>query len=371
MAERVAIIGGGIIGCTAAALLAEAGVEATLVEATAIGAGASGRNSGVIQHPFDPVLLPLQVETVEAYRALAAADPEFRFPTEPVGILLLTDDIAAGAERAAELVAAFPELAPEVLDEVATAAAEPTLAAGWAAVRIATGFPVVPEAATHAMAARAVRAGATVRIGRAARPWIENGQVRGLAFDDGERLAADRVLVAGGPWTPDVLGTEPAWPPVARTWGVTIQVAMADPPRHVLEEGVVHTINVPSGHVGSLFSLVAADGVATIGSTFVTEAPDPAELAPILLERGAAFVPALADPEIQAVRLCARPQSVDGRPFIGPVPDGEGLVEGLWVCTGHGPWGMSTGPASAALVVDAMLDRADRIPAELRSDRAV
>ncbi|RPH35989.1 MAG: FAD-binding oxidoreductase, partial [Chloroflexi bacterium] len=237
MANRVAIIGGGIIGCTTAGLLAEAGSQVTLVEATAIGAGASGRNSGTIQHPFDPVLLPLHLETVEAYHALAAADPEFRFPAEPVGILLLTDDIDAGTERAAELAAAFPDLAPEMLDTAATSRAEPSLAQRWAAVRVATGYPVVPEAATHAMAARAVRAGATIRIGRAARPWIENGQVRGLAFDDGERLAADGVLVAGGPWTPGVLGTDLAWPPVARTWGVTIQVAMADPPSHVLEEG--------------------------------------------------------------------------------------------------------------------------------------
>ena len=361
------VIGGGIIGCTAAALLAEAGTDVTLIEATAIGAGASGRNSGTIQHPFDPVLVPLHHDTLEAYHALTAADAGFSFPTEPVGVLLLTDDPGAGAERAAELGSAVPHLVPEVLDPAATARAEPSLAAGWGAVRVATGYPVIPEAATHAMAARAVRAGATIRIGRGAGPWIEAGAVRGVALDDGERLGADAVLAAGGPWTPELLDLDPAWPAVTRTWGVTIQVAMTDPPRHVLEEGVVHTINVPSGHVGSLFSLVTAGGVATIGSTFLTEMPDPDELAPILLERGAAFVPALTQAKIQAVRMCARPQSADGRPFIGPVPG----IDGLFVCAGHGPWGMSTGPATAAMVGDLVLGRADRIPAELRSDRAV
>jgi glycine oxidase len=65
------------------------------------------------------------------------------------------------------------------------------------------------------------------------------------------------------------------------------------------------------------------------------------------------------------VRICARPQSVDGYPFIGPDAD----VAALFVCAGHGPWGMSTGPASAALVVDLILGRDDRVPAELRSDR--
>jgi glycine/D-amino acid oxidase-like deaminating enzyme len=365
--DRVAVIGGGIIGTTAAALLAESGVETTLLEATAIGAGASGRNSGVIQHPFDPVLLPLHRQTLEIYRELADSDPGFAIASNPVGILLLTDDLAAGAERAHELDREYPELTPEVLDPDAAAAAEPTLAGGWAAVRVATGYPVVPEAATHAMAARALRAGATLRVGRAARPWTDAGRASGAIFDDGERIPADAVLVAGGPWSAEIIGRDPPWPSVGRTWGVTIQVEMETAPRHVLEEGVVHTINVPSGVAGSLFSLVAANGVATIGSTFLADEPDGERLGLRLLERGASFVPGLATARIRGVRVCARPQSADGRPFIGRVPE----VQGLFVCAGHGPWGMSTGPASAAMIVDLILGRADRVSAGLRAGRSL
>ncbi len=365
--ERVVVIGGGIVGCTAAALLAESGRSVTLVEATAIGAGASGRNSGAVQHPFDPALLPLHLETLAMYRELAASELGFSIPSEPAGILLLTDDADAARSRAAELGAAFPELNAEVLDPDAVAAAEPALSPGWSAVRLATGFPVTPDGATRAMAARAVRAGVTLRIGLAARPWVDDGHVRGVAFDDGEQLSAGQVLVAGGPWTPEILGQDPPWPGITRTWGVTVQLDLASPPRHVLEEGVVHTVNVASGLECSLFSLVPVGGVATVGSTFVAAEPDPDMLAPALVHRGSAFVPALADAPIIGVRLCARPQSADGHPFIGPVPD----TEGLFMCAGHGPWGMSTGPGSAALVVDLMLARADRIPAALRSDRAL
>jgi glycine/D-amino acid oxidase-like deaminating enzyme len=50
--------------------------------------------------------------------------------------------------------------------------------------------------------------------------------------------------------------------------------------------------------------------------------------------------------------VCARPQSIDGRPLIGPV----GGIAGLYVCAGHGPWGISTGPASAAIAARAVLD---------------
>jgi len=365
--ERVAVIGGGIVGCTAAALLAEAGRSVTLFEATAIAAGASGRNSGSIQHPFDPVLLPLHLETLATYRHLAASDLDFAFPSQPAGILLLTDDQAAAGARAAELRAAFPELGAEALDPDALHAAEPTVSDSWAAVRLETGYPATADGATRAQAARAVRAGVTLRIGRAARPWIEDGTVRGVVLDDGENVSVDQVLLAGGPWTPEILGTEPPWPPITRTWGVTVQVELADPPHHVLEEGVVHTVNVPSGLAGSLFSLIAVGGLTTVGSTFLADQPDEEAVALALIQRGSEFVPALAEAPVISIRICARPQSIDGRPFIGPVAN----AEGLFVCAGHGPWGISTGPGSAALVVDLLLGLPDRVPGELRSDRAV
>ena len=43
-------------------------------------------------------------------------------------------------------------------------------------------------------------------------------------------------------------------------------------------------------------------------------------------------------------RVCARPQSLDGRPLVGRVPG----IDGLWVAAGHGPWGISTGPGDRA-----------------------
>ncbi|MGH2805554.1 MAG: FAD-dependent oxidoreductase, partial [Thermoleophilaceae bacterium] len=52
----VAVVGGGIVGCAAAAFLAEAGARVELFERGALAGAASGRNSGSIQHPFDPLL---------------------------------------------------------------------------------------------------------------------------------------------------------------------------------------------------------------------------------------------------------------------------------------------------------------------------
>jgi glycine/D-amino acid oxidase-like deaminating enzyme len=74
----------------------------------------------------------------------------------------------------------------------------------------------------------------------------------------------------------------------------------------------------------------------------------------------------VVEAEIVGRRMCARPQSVDGRPFIGPVAG----VDGLFVCAGHGPWGISTGPASAAIAARAILDGTRPRP-ELDAARAV
>jgi len=74
-APDFAVIGGGIVGCSLAAFLAEAGASVVLYEREAIAAGASGRNSGVVQHPFDAALVDLYEESLEHYRGLERHGP--------------------------------------------------------------------------------------------------------------------------------------------------------------------------------------------------------------------------------------------------------------------------------------------------------
>lgn len=387
-APRVAIIGGGIIGCAAAAFLAERGAAVTLFEQTAIGAGASGRNLGAIQHPFDPLLAPLYHDSLDRYRLLADASDGFRVPATPAGLLLLNADADAVRRQVAHFSEATPELQPTFVDEASLADAEPALAPGFSACRLATGYPVPPDSATAAYAAMAVQRGAVVRIGIAAEPWVEGRRVRGVVLADASTVRADAVLVAAGPWSPALVDAGGGWSPIHRTWGVTVQLRLDSALHHVIEEDEVDSVNRPAvataraaaagtdeaGSDGagadeppSLFSIASANGVSTLGSTFLPSEPEPRAVARLLLARAQRFVRGIGSAEILQTRMCARPQSVDGRPFIGPVAG----VEGLFVCAGHGPWGISTGPGSAALVADAILDGPDIIPAELRADRRV
>ena len=361
----VVVIGGGIIGCAAAAMLATRGARVVLVEGTEIGAGASGRNLGAIQHPFDPVLADLHVESLERYRALAdAADGAFAIGARAAGLLLVNRDADAAARQAERMRVAVPELQPVFVppDELATL--EPSLAHGLAAVRLETGFPVPPDAATHAWAALASERGARICLGRPGRPVVEHGEAVGVRLEDGHRIRADRVLVAAGPWSPGLVDPTGGWGAIVPTFGVTVQLRLGDArPRHIVEEDEVDAVNRAAAATAraagadeeeppSLFSIASAGGVTTLGSTFLPHEPDAARIEALLLRRAVRFLPAIAEAEVVGRRVCARPQSVDGRPFIGAVPG----TEGLFVCAGHGPWGISTGPASSAIAARGILD---------------
>jgi glycine/D-amino acid oxidase-like deaminating enzyme len=361
---EIIVIGGGIVGCATAAIVADRGARVTLIERTAIGAGASGRNLGAVQHPFDPVLAPLFHESLTRYRALADDTGEFAIGADPAGLLLLNRDVDAAAAQAKRQQEAVPELHPRLLSPDEVVEAEPSLRHGPAAVRLATGWPIPPASATAAWARLAEDRGAELLVGSGARPAMEHGAAAGVVLDDGTRLGADAVLVAAGPWSPALVDPDGGWSPIHATWGVTLQLRLdGAAPRHIVEEDEVDAINRSAAATAraasgadeeppSLFSLASAGGISTLGSTFLPDEPDPARIASLLLRRATAFLPAIEGAEVIERRVCARPQSIDGRPFIGPV----GGADGLFVCAGHGPWGISTGPASAAMVARAILD---------------
>jgi len=366
-APDVVVIGGGIVGVAAATFLAEGGARVTLVEREALAAGASGRNSGVIQRPFDPALVPLYDESLAHYRDLAAAVPEagFHLTDDPVGLLLVSHDEPVVRGRAAQLADAFPDLPTEVLGDADLTAREPAIADGVWALHIPIGYPVVPSAPTYAWAARADRAGVAIRLGREATPAIRAGRVEGVDLA-GERIAAAAVVVAAGPWSAAIVDPTGRWRPIRPSWGVVVETILPRPPRHVLEEAAMDEAlgvdPLTAGGRGAApdaagprpeTSVVTAAGVSAVGSTFLDEEPDLDAWTEPILRRATTFVPALLDAPIRETRACARPQSADGRPLVGALP----AIDGLSICAGHGPWGITTGPASARMVADLVLGR--------------
>ena len=363
----VAVIGAGIVGVSVAEELAAAGASVAVYEATAVAAAASGRNSGVVQYPLDPVLEELHLGTLDCYRRLSEEERgTFRMDTEPSGLMLVGRDAARLRLMTDELAATHPHLRPEFVAAGEVTRLERAIAEDVAACRLAVGYPVAPASATRAIAARAERAGARFVIGEDARPRFDRGRASGVVL--GDRFeAAGSVVVAAGPWSPEVIDPTGLWRPIRRLWGVVVEVDLEDPPGHVLEEAGVdiepgaQPVEVGRAVASPDFSLVTASGVSSLGSTFLPDEPDRDAIVPGLVAHGSTFVPAVASAPLGPSRACARPLSFDGRPLIGRVPG----FDGLWIAAGHGPWGISTGPASGRLLADLVLGRVAGPPAAL------
>jgi glycine oxidase len=335
------VVGAGVVGCALAWFLARAGLSVTVLEAEAIGAGASGRNSGLVEHPYDAEQVGLYEETLALLAdALGAA-----FPPAPVGALLLVED-AGQAEQVAADHAAFAGLDPQVLDPAALAHLEPGLAPDLWACRVHTGHPVAPALAVQAFAGRARAAGARFVEGAPARV---------------EDLRAPVVVVTAGAASGALLGRDA----IAPLWGATVGLALGQVPRHALIDGRISDIQLGAdAPPAPVFSLIGPPDGVVLGSTFLADEPDPAAWTQPLIDNGARFWPALRGARVTFTRACARPRAADGRPYLGRLDDR------LWVAAGHGGRGISTGAASARLVADAILAGDDgAIPAPLRASR--
>ena len=375
----VAIIGGGIIGTAIAAELAARGATVTLYEAGAsVASAASGRNAGLVMEPSDPVVARLFDESLQRYRALAGERlPDggaFGLPASPAAVLGVATD-GDLVRRIARTVRAT-----DVIDGRELRDREPLLAAGLTAVQLATGYPVRPADATHAFAGLAGRLGASIRTGARARPWLVEGVARGVEVD-GDRVAAGAVIVAAGPWTPEVVDPTGAWCPIRPMWGMLVELGLPIAPRHVIEElasedslllAGPHPLDA-DGLPPPFFTMnpgpVRGDGTVaptSLGNTLAPDEPDPHIMTGRLLEHGRRFIPSLEARHVRGTRVCPRPAAFDGRPLIGRVA----WIENLVVAAGNGAFGISTGPATARLAVDALVGGTDAsIPSELRASR--
>ncbi|HWT94499.1 MAG TPA: FAD-dependent oxidoreductase [Solirubrobacteraceae bacterium] len=296
----VLIAGAGVIGCSAAAFLAEAGHSVTVIDRVGIASGASGRNSGVLQYPFDDVLGPLHWQTVEHHRTV------IDLQDEPDGTLLLGTRETAGHA---------PVLRAEVVEEAREL--DPLVHPGIPGVLLHMGYVVGPERVTLA--------------------WAERAREAGVTFEQGEwtpavtaASKADVVILATGAWAPGV----------SPLWGVTVPVTQTA--KVIIEQAGID--DVVDGGGGVAFGLCGA----VLGSTASRTEPDPAQVAPALIEHAKQFVSGVeaAGP----ARACPRPNSPDGRPLVGRLDDRT------WMCAGHGAWGISIGVATAKLLTDAILD---------------
>jgi glycine/D-amino acid oxidase-like deaminating enzyme len=198
----VAIIGGGIVGCSTAYFLARSGVSVAVFEKGRIGGEQSGRNWGwVRQQCRSPVELPLMMQSLRLWKELPAQlgeDLGFR----QGGTLYLAENEVELAGLAEWLAVAREH----GLDTTIIAGRElkAAFAAGdrWTgALYTPSDARAEPSRATRAIARGAKAAGALI-LSRTAVRGIESaaGRVAGVVTEHG-RVAAGAVVCAAGAWT--------------------------------------------------------------------------------------------------------------------------------------------------------------------------
>jgi glycine/D-amino acid oxidase-like deaminating enzyme len=198
----VVVIGGGIAGVMTAWFLARAGQKVVLCEKGRIAAEQSGRNWGwVRKQGRDPAELPIMIEALEIWRGLEA-EAQANLGFREAGVLYLANTPKDMGEFEAWLAHARAHgLDTRPLGRAEVEAMVPN-SAGWVGgLWTASDGQADPWRAVPALAQAAERLGVSLHEDCAVRLLdMAAGRVVGVVTEKG-RIAADRVVLAGGAWS--------------------------------------------------------------------------------------------------------------------------------------------------------------------------
>ncbi|MBX6323630.1 MAG: FAD-binding oxidoreductase [Rhodospirillaceae bacterium] len=347
---RVVICGGGVIGAAIACFLARRGAEAVVVERTGLACAASGKAGGFLALDWcdGTPIEALARRSFALHAALAAelgGDWGWRRLATFGGIAGAPNRSGGGG---------LDWLSPAVTLTRRLGAPETTA-------------QVHPAAFTAALMRAAEERGAELRPGRVTGLLRRPGRdrVAGVTVEDGT-VEGDAVVIAMGPWS--VLAAR--WLPLPPVFGLKGHSLVFETGDRVSADALFLEAREADGTAQSPEVFPRPDGTTYVCAVS-SDAPLPADPAAVAPDPGAierlqalcsALSPLLAGAPVLARQACYRPVTQDGLPFIGPVPG----VEGAYVATGHGPWGIlnapATGEAMAELILDGVARTVDLAP---------
>jgi glycine oxidase len=345
----VIVIGAGIVGLSAARVLAAAGARVLVVERRRVGAEASGAAAGMlapqVEVAADSPLLDLALRARDHLVALVPSleqETGIRVELSSEGILEVAftdaeervlDERLAWQERRGLVV---ERLGPQDLRE-----AEPNLAPG---ARAGLFFPhdrsVDNVRLTRALAASAVGRGATLLCGRPVTRLLQDGDdgpVTGVRAG-AETFRAPSVINAAGAWA-GLLAGDAQPPPVEPVRGQMVAFELSPP---LLR----HVVCSAQGYL-----VPRADGRVLAGSTAERAGFDKSVTAAGLrtvLDTAMRLAPALADVRVADAWAGLRPGTPDGLPIIGP-GQAPGLVHAAGLFRNGILLGPLVGETAAAL----------------------
>ena len=365
---EVGVVGGGIAGTTIAYELARRGARVTLFERGSLAGEASGRNMGLLLNQIETGVVRIMQQSLDVYRKLTAGDVDFQLREVPQLIIAADESqYEAMGRRAFELRTVGMKVKELDSAEIRRhfLALGPRFRGGHL---IGNAWALDPAPATLAFAQAARESGAVIRTAtRVIQVAVAGGRVHGLVTDAG-RFAFDAVVLATGPWLPELWRAAPVsvgrgwllrtgrldfnlpWIVEDTSWPDQDQLGRVARPPTLAEvaEGHDHPV------VQAFVIAQQPGGEALIGTSLSPSLREPYEgvdMPQRIAAKALAAAPGLAATPITAAWYGLRPMTPDGMPLAGPA----GPV-GLWVHGGHGSIGMMTAPAIAGWLAKAIVE---------------
>lgn len=354
---HVLIVGGGIMGTSAALELAMAGARVTVLEKALPGAEASSAAAGIIGAEIENEEAGPMRDLCRKSRALYPAWVDLVERESGVHV----DFAGGGALEIASDVAELGRLKQKRADQLRGGQAklltkrelarlEPGLAPNLPG---ALFFPddcrIVPPALFRAVHLAALGRGVQFRTGKSAIRLVtettkKGGVVaRGIELDDASVVSADVVVVAAGSWTTLLSGLPLQRGAVIPARGQLVELDLGAPRLQRLAFGQ------------GVYLIPRADGRLLVGSTLEFVGYQKAVTAAglhHLLGAALRLVPELEGAEVTRSWSNFRPFTQDGLPLLGSPG-----IKGLIVASGHYRNGILLAPVTARIVSSLVFSR--------------
>ncbi|HEY3967394.1 MAG TPA: glycine oxidase ThiO [Planctomycetaceae bacterium] len=355
----VIIIGGGVIGLSLACELAGEGVSVAVLEKGQVGQESSWAGAGILP--------PGNTDRAQTPEARLRAGSHVLWPALSERLMEETG-IDNGFRRQGGLEVRIGGPSSELDDEIAHwreegVAVEPLAGQGvWKCERElhpeVTSAYRLPEMGQvrnprhlKALAALAIRRGVVLVPGTEVFRFDRAGPKITSVESSGGKFTGGQFVVASGAWSSRLLNEIGCPAAVRPLRGQIVLLTMqSSPVRQVINVGKRYLVPRGDGRVlvGATEEAVGFDKRATGGGVGG------------LMEFALATVPALARATFENCWAGLRPQSADGLPYLGSVPQ----ASNLFVASGHFRAGLQLSPVTALLMSQLILGRPNLLPLE-------
>lgn len=359
MTRDVIIVGGGVIGCSIAWRLAQAGLKVTVFERGRVGCEASRAAAGMLSPQGESQaagpFFDLCLRSRAMYRSFAeelndasGIDVEYKDEGTLFVVLEGEDDKEKTRWAAWQFEAGLP---------LEHASAEDIRRIEPAVTKSAARAIFLPE--EHQVENRRLMDALEVAVKRAGVELIEGVQVTALATEHGavtgvvcgaERVNAGAVVVAAGTWSSQLLVP----------LGLNVTVTPARGQMIAVRGGTCPITRVL--HSSSVYVVPRLDGRVLIGATVEQAGFQKAVTVSAiryLLSAAVELVPLIGQFEIVETWSGLRPDTIDHLPILG-----QSGIENLLLATGHYRNGILLAPLTADLIADVLVN--GREPGEVR-----